>query len=116
MIATRTLPSSTRALPLVDAIRSSEEQLLADVQDALDDRDPGRRSEEIDRRLEQHDADRGEHEPRGDHDDALGPRAEPDVAAEAERLRLRAGVGDEVRAGDGGHGRSERQLVVVAAE
>src|SRR5712692_1195012 len=97
MMATRTLPSSTRPcpfdLPLVVAIGSSKNQLLADVQDALQHRDPRGRGEKIDRPLEP--APRGEHEPGRDHDDTLGARAEPDVAAQSERLSLRAHIRHE---------------------
>ena len=78
---------------------SSINELLADVQDALRNRDPRRRGQEVDRPLEP--APRREHEPGGDHDDALGAGAEADVAAQAERLRLRADVRDEEGAGDG---------------
>src|SRR4029077_14816241 len=97
MMATRTLPSSTRArpfeLPLLVDMRSSKNQLLADVQDALQNRDPRGRGEKIDGPLEP--APRGEYEPGGDHDDAFGTRAEPDVAPQPERLRLRAHVRHE---------------------
>src|SRR4051794_41917010 len=48
MIATRTLPSSSLALPFVAATGSSR-KLLADVQDALDDRKPGGRRQRDDR-------------------------------------------------------------------
>src|SRR4051812_19717882 len=101
MIATRTLPSSERLRPfdeplLVD-IGSSMNQLLADMQDALDDRDPRGRGQEVDRPLEP--APRPEHEPGRDHDDALGARAETDVATKTERFGLGADVGDEEGAG-----------------
>src|SRR5581483_6509085 len=101
MIATRTLPSSERLRPfdepLVVDMRTSVNQLLANVQDALDDRDPRGRGQEVDRPGET--APRSEDEARGDHDDALRARAEPDVAAQAERLRLRAHVRHEEGAG-----------------
>ena len=77
---------------------SSKNQLLADVQDALEHRDPRGHGEQIDRPLEP--APRREHEAGRDHDDALGARAEPDVAAEPERLSLRANVRHEEGAGD----------------
>src|SRR3989442_10741305 len=108
MIATRTLPSSRRALPFglpfVDAIRASgNEKLLSDEEDALHDRDPGREREQIDGRFEQPDAERGEHEAGGDHGDALRTRADADVAAQADRLGPGARAADEERAGDRGH-------------
>src|SRR5689334_23069429 len=105
MIATRTLPSSTRLLLL--AIRSSINELLANVQDALDDRDPGGRGQEVDRPLEP--APRREHEAGRDHDDALRAGAQPDVAAEAERLRLRPHVGHEEGARDRGDREDDRR-------
>src|SRR5439155_16046864 len=102
MMATRTLPSSTRArpfdLPLVVDMGSSMNQLLADVQDALQNRDPRGRGEKINGPLEA--APRREYEPGRDHDDTFGARAEPDVAGEAERLRLRAHVRHEEGACD----------------
>src|SRR5690349_23377912 len=101
MIATRTLSSF---IPI-----DSSEQLLADVQDALRHGDPRGCGEEIDGPLEP--APRSEHEARRDDDDALGAGAEADVAAQAERLRLRPDVGDEERAGDG-HDREDDGDVV----
>src|SRR6185437_5696394 len=109
MIATRTLPSSERRLPLLLAIRSSMNELLANVQDALDDRDPGGRGQEIDRPLKP--APRAEHEAGRDHDDALGARAKTDVTAQAERLGLRADIRNEERAGDR-HDREDDRGVV----
>src|SRR5580765_8294971 len=101
MSATRTLLSSapTRPfeLPLPSDIGSSINELLADVQDALENGEPCGRGEQVDRPLEA--APRREHETGGDHDDALGPRAETDVAAKPERLGLRAHVGHEEGAG-----------------
>src|SRR5581483_1718179 len=114
MIATRTLPSSARLRPLLLDIRSSMNELLANMQDALDDRDPRGRSQEVDRPLEP--APRREHEPGRDHDDALGPGAEPDVAAQAERLGLRTDVGNEERAGDRGDREDDRRVVGSAGE
>src|SRR6185436_21072581 len=52
----------------------------------------------------------------GDHDDALRARADPDVAAEPERLRLRAGVRDEERAGDREGGDGDREEVPLPRE
>src|SRR5947199_125936 len=56
MSATRTLPSSWRArpfeLPLASDIRSSVNELLADVQDSLENCEPGGRAEQVDRPLE----------------------------------------------------------------
>ena len=52
-----------------------------------------------------------EHEPGGDHDDALGPGADPDVALQAERLGAGAGVGDEERAGDGCDGDDDEDVL-----
>src|SRR5258707_15446014 len=100
MIATRTLPSSRRAcpfelLPLVAMCISSINELLADVQDALRHGEPRGRGQEVDRPLEP--APRCEDEAGRDHDDAFGPGAETDVAAQAERLRLGADIGNEER-------------------
>src|SRR4051812_32398303 len=99
------LPTPTMATRTLSCCRSRFSamsiclhQLLADVQDALDDRDPRRAGEEHERPGK--DAPRWEHEPGGDDDAALGARADPDVAAETEGLRLRAGVRDENRSGD----------------
>src|SRR5438445_12032855 len=117
MIATRTLPSSRRALPFVDAIRASgDEKLLADEEDALHHGDPGREREEIDGRFEQPDAERGEHETGGDHGDALRSRPDADVTAEADRLGPGARVADEERARDSSHRECERHGVVVPRE
>ena len=57
-----------------------------------------------------------EHEAGGDHDDALGARADADVALEAERLGAGARVGDEERAGDRGDGDDDEDVLVVAGE
>src|ERR1043166_4841110 len=86
---------ATRALPFESDIGSSVTfiQLLSDVQDALQDCDPGRDGEHDDRPLER--APRSEHEPRADDDDALGAGAEADVAAQAQRLGLRPRVRHE---------------------
>src|SRR5436190_18685898 len=69
MIATRTLPSSARArpfeLPLASDIRSSIDELLANVQDALRHGEPRGRGQEVDRPGEP--APRSEYEPRRDH-------------------------------------------------
>src|SRR6266581_3884892 len=98
-IATRTL-SCCRPRPLwLVSLTGCLHQLLADVQDALADRDPGRAGEEHDRPREN--APRCEHETDGDHDHALCARADADVAAQADRLGLRARIGNEKRAGDG---------------
>src|SRR5260370_22017864 len=101
MIATRTLPSSRPArpfvLPLVD-IQSSKNQLLADVQDALQDSEPRRGCEEIDRPGEQ--APRSEYEAGGDYGDALGTRAHGDVAPEPQCLPLCPDRRHEDGAGD----------------
>src|SRR6185437_5657633 len=95
MIATRTLPSSSRALPLVVATGASG-KLLADVQDALDDGEPRRRGERDDRPREP--APRREDQSPGDEHDTLGARAQADVALQAERFRPGARVRDEERA------------------
>src|SRR5947209_7680070 len=81
---------ATRTLPFDSDIGASV-KLLSDVQDALQDCDPGRRREHDDRPLER--APGSEHEARGDDDDALGPGAEADVAAQAERLGRASGRG-----------------------
>src|SRR5689334_24898521 len=127
MIATRTLPSSRRALPLVVATGPSGKllqpqrvltrrgpQLLADMQDALDDREPGRRGERDDRPREA--APRREDETRGDEDDALCPGAQADVALQAESFGAGAGVRDEERADDGRDGDHDSPIVVVTGE
>src|SRR5437773_7805291 len=110
MIATRTL-SSLRTWPFdepFDSVTRTSEKLGADVQHALDDGDPRRGGEEHDRP--------GEHAPGcedetcGDDDHALGPRADADVAAEPERFGAGAGVRDEERAGDGGHGDGDEDV------
>src|SRR2546429_5697081 len=91
--ATRTL-SCCRSRPLpLDSLTCCLHQLLADVQDALADGDP-RGAREEHERPGQH-APRREDETPGDDDDAFGARPDPDVAAEAERLGLRARVRDE---------------------
>src|SRR6478736_6534875 len=92
MIATRTLPSSSRALPLVVATDSSG-KLLANVQDALEDREPGRHRERENRPRKT--TPRRENESRGDEHDALGTRAKSDVALQSERLGASARVRDE---------------------
>src|SRR5215471_15464369 len=113
MIATRTLPSSRWALPLLDATDSSG-KLLADVQDALDDREPGRRREDEDRPGQA--APRCEDEAGRDDHDALCARAESDVATQAERLGLGAGVRDEEGADHRGYGEHDGPLHAVARE
>src|SRR5690348_13619318 len=117
MIATRTLPSSTRArpfeLPLV-AIHASVNELLANVQDALHHREPRGRCEEVDRPLQP--APGCEDETRRDDDDALRTRAEADVAAEAERLRLGPHVRHEERPRDRGDREHDRDVVAGARE
>src|SRR5437588_12072915 len=80
MIATRTLPSSSLALPFVAATGSSR-KLLADVQDALDDREPGGRRQRDDRPGKA--APWREDETGGDEHDALRARAQADVAAQS---------------------------------
>src|SRR5436309_6873647 len=116
MIATRTLPSSRRPrsfeLPLVLVIRSSVDELLADVQDALQNGEPRGCGEEVDRPLQT--APRREDEAGGDHDDALCTRTEPDVAAQPERLRLRANVRHEEGARDRGDREDHRRVVAGA--
>src|SRR5256885_9127418 len=92
--ATRTLSCwRSRPLPFDSLTVRCLQELLADVQDALDDRDPRGEGEEHER-PGQH-APRREDETRGDDDDALGARPDPDIATEAERLGLRASVRDE---------------------
>src|ERR1022692_2948018 len=106
MRATRTFPSSRRAWPFAlapfelrfFAICSSMSKLLADVQDALQDGDPGGGGEQVDRPREQ--PPWGKYEAGGDHDDALGAGAQSDVAAQPERLRLGPCIRDEEGAGD----------------
>src|SRR5436190_23567137 len=116
MIATRTLPSSRRARPfelrLASDIRSSIDELLANVQDALRHGEPRGRGQEVDRPGEP--APRSEDEPRRDHDDALGTGAEADVAAQAERLCFCANIGDEERPGDACDREDDRDVVAGA--
>src|SRR5437763_1175508 len=92
MIATRTLPSSILALPFVAATGSSR-KLLADVQDALDDREPGGRRQRDDRPGKA--ATWREDETGGDEHDALRTRAQADVAAQSKCHFARAGIGNE---------------------
>src|SRR5262249_29939123 len=113
MIATRTLPSSRCALPLVDATGPSG-KLLSDMQDALDDREPRRRSEHDDRPRKP--APRREDETRGDEDDAFGARAQADVALQSERLGAGAGVRDEERAHHRGDGHDDCPVLALARE
>src|SRR5438045_4440761 len=113
MIATRTLPSSSRALPLVVATGSSG-KLLAYVQDALDDREPRRRGERDDRPRQS--APRCEDEPGRDERDTLGARAQADVAPQSERLGAGARVGDEERPDDRPHRDHDCPLLSVAGE
>src|SRR5215831_17554142 len=113
MIATRTLPSSSRALPLVDATGSSG-KLLAYVQDALDDREPGCRSEDEDCPWQA--APRSEDKTCGDDDNAFGARAQSDVALQSERLGLRACVRDEERADDRRDGEHDGPVLPMARE
>src|SRR3982074_2759630 len=112
MMATRTLPPSTRArpfeLPLVVDMRSSKNQLLTDVQDALDNRDPRGRGEKVDGPLQA--APWGEHETRRAHDDSLCARAESDIAAQSERVSLRADVRHEEGARDSGDREDDRDV------
>src|SRR3954466_2449728 len=105
MIATRTL-----SLVAID----SSEQLLADVQDALQNGDQRGCGQQIDEPLEC--APWREHEAGREDDDALGPRAEADVAAEAERLCFRADVGNEERAGDRDDREDDRRVVAGTRE
>src|SRR5262245_10895671 len=110
MIATRTLSSPCRALPLGEAIRSSgDERLLADVQYALDDGQPDGGGQDVEPPLEP--APGREDHSRGDHDHALRARAQPDVAAQPERLGAGPRVADEERACDAGDRGRERDGV-----
>src|SRR3954469_7230259 len=101
MIATRTLPSSRRALPLVVATGSSG-KLLADVQDALDDREPRRRGERDDRPGQA--APKRKDEPPGDEHHGVDTGAQADVSLESESLGWGARVRDEEGADDGRNG------------
>src|SRR3954447_4055285 len=116
MMATRTL-SSPRTAPFdapFDSVTCFLHELLADVQDALDDRDPRGRSQQGDRPGE--DTPRREDEAGGDDHDALGSGADADVALEAEGLRAGAGVGDEQRTGDRRDGDDDEDLLPVDRE
>ena len=86
------------------------------MQDPLQNRYPGGERQQRNRGDEQPDADRREHEAARDHDDALGARADPDVAAQPHRLGLRARVTHEERAGDRGECERERDGMVVPVE
>src|SRR3981081_4439076 len=118
MMATRTLPSSWRVrpfeLPLVVDMRSSKNQLLTDVQDALNNSHPRGRGEKIDGPLQA--APRREYKPCRDHDDTFGARAESDIAAQPERLRLRAHVRHEEGARDCGDREHDRDVVAFTRE
>src|SRR5262249_61025012 len=96
MIATRTL-SSLRARPFDEPLDSDTirflQELAADVEHALDDRDPRRDGEER-YRPGQH-APGSEDETGGDDDDALGAGADADVAPQPERRRAPACLRDE---------------------
>src|ERR1700758_3541943 len=104
--------TATRTLPLDSDIGASE--LLSDVEDALENRDPGGRGEHDDRPLET--APRSEDEPRRDDNHAPRAGAEPDVAAQAERLRLRARIRDEEGACDSCDREDDCGVVPVAGE
>ena len=101
-------------LPLLVDMRSSKNQLLTDVQDALDNRDPRGRCEKVDGPLQA--APGREHEPCRDHDDSFGARAEPHIAAQAERLRLRADVRHKEGARDCGDREHDRDVVAFTRE
>src|SRR5215471_14717677 len=113
MIATRTLPSSSRALPLVDATGSSG-KLLANMQDALEDREPGRHGERENRPRKA--AQRREHESGGDEYDTLGTRAQPDVTLQPQRLGASARVRDQERADDRRNGEYDGPVLAVTRE
>src|SRR5436853_3441446 len=89
-------------------------KLGANAPDALAGAEAGGRRQRSDR------PDEGtpgsEDEADGDDDHALGAASDPDVAAQAERLRSGAGVADEERAGDGGEREADPDQVAVAAE
>src|SRR5215470_6177299 len=112
-IATRTLPSSRRALPLVVATGSSG-KLLANVQDALDDREPGSHREHENRPRQA--SPRREHESGSDEYDTLGARAKPDIALQSERLGAGARVRDEERADDCRNGEHDGPVLPVTRE
>src|SRR5205085_10511333 len=85
-----------------------------DAPDPLADREPGGCREDPDRPDER--APRSEDEADGDDDHALRAAADPDVAAQAERLRSGAGVADEERACGGGEREADANEVAVAGE
>src|SRR5580765_966013 len=70
-------------------------ELLPYRPDPLSDGDPRRRGEQVDRPLQT--TPRSDGEAEADDDHSLGARADPDVPFEAERLGLRARVGNEER-------------------
>src|SRR5205823_5063757 len=89
-------------------------ELRAHAPHALADREPGGRREDADRPHERSPG--SEDEADRDHDYPFRAAADPDVAAQAERLRAGTRVADEERAGDGGEGEPDADEVVVAGE
>src|SRR5919201_1422357 len=81
-------------------VLSDAAELLANEEDALQDREPGRRREKGDRARQYELVDRGEDEAGGDHDDAFRATPESDVTLETQCLRARTRVADEERACD----------------
>src|SRR5262245_6311177 len=122
MMATRTLSSPPRTAPfdaplapsLIWLTLRSLHELLADVQDTLDDRDPCGRGQQGDGPGQ--DTPRREHETGRDDDDALGAGADADVPLDAERLAAGTRVRDEQRAGDCGDGDDDEDLAAVCCE
>ena len=89
-------------------------QLLAHVEDALQDGEPRRRRQDghrVGKRPE-----RREGEPDRDDDDPLGATAESDVAPQTHHLGACAGVADEERPPDRGEGERDSPLASVAHE
>ena len=111
-------PSVTRSGDAVAGVgygvSASSRSWRAYEEDALRDREPGDRGEHVDRPLEQ--APGGEAEADGDEHHAFDPRAEADVAAQSDRLGLRARVRDEEGADHGCECRHEGYLVPVVHE
>src|SRR6476659_1540348 len=114
MIATRTLSLERAALPL-DAPICFLSQLFADGQDSLEHGQPGGHREQVDEPLQGH-AERREDEAARDDDHALCAAADPDVALEADQFCLRAGVGDEERAGDRGDAEHDGDVIARSSE
>jgi hypothetical protein len=81
------------------------------MQDALEDREPGRDRERENRPRKT--TPRSENESRGDEYDTLGTRAKSDVALQSEGLGASACVRDEERADDRRNGEYDGPILSV---